>query len=127
MNKAIKITKISLLITFTLIVLYDIIIVVFAGEEATVSNVTLWAGIRLAFVPYAWGVMTSHFFLGKIGRALFGLGKWRFFVWIPISISALIMAFVPSALQLWLSSNLYAPLIAGELVGLYWAQERPKI
>lgn len=124
--KAIKVTKIALFIAATIALIYDVVIVIIE-PAATISKVTLWAGIRLAIVPYAWGVLTSHFWLGKIGRKLFGLGKWRFFVWIPISVGVLMLSlFGPMKLITWTSNNVWSPLFLGLLLGLFWAQKRPK-
>ena len=132
MKKAIKLTKIFSLCVLTVVVVYDVIIGPILGLwEATVSNITYWSGLRLLFAPFAWGVLTSHFWMSKLGRKLFGIDNWRYAVWIPIGTVVLVMSIVGAKLLLspvvWMmNDNLWVPLLAGQLVGLLWAQEKPK-
>lgn len=134
MKKTIKITKILLLVITSVIIVYDVVVKALGYDEATVSNITYWSGLRLVFVPYVWGVITAHFWLSKIGGKLFGFKKWRYFVWIPISVLFLVFTLIGSVdgshltnLSLYFGQNLWIPLLLGECMGLLWAQEKPKM
>ena len=63
MNKdtAIKVTKIFCLITFLIIIIYDIIIAIIQ-PAGTISNVALMLSYKIAFIPFAVGFISGHVF-----------------------------------------------------------------
>ena len=127
LEKAIVATKVILFILLTGLVIYDISIAVRGLWNATLSNQTTTFSSMFPFIPYAWGVLTFHFFGGKVGRRLFGdIPRLRFAIWVPVSIFFLILSiinlFSTIAIVNFMGEYLLLPLLIGQAFGLLWYQ-----
>ena len=111
-----KLTKIFCLITFAVVIIYDIVIVIIQ-PTATISNVTLTLSYKIAFIPFALGFICGHiFWAGKKGK-----GIWGLFVGIAIGI-------ILSIIQSKININPIIYVLIGIPCGhILWTQRKPKI
>ena len=111
-----KLTKIFCIVTFSIVVIYDIVIVIIQ-PSATISNVTLTLSYKIAFIPFALGFISGHiFWAGKKARGLFGI------------IAGILIGAGLTFLQLKIQINPIVYLLIGIPCGhLLWTQKKPEI
>ena len=125
MEKAKKVTRIFLASVLGACLVYDIVIVVLKLWGATLSKETTFISVRFIGIPVMWGVLAAHFFMGRIGRKLFGkISKLRYAIWIPIAVFIVTISIVGCFREIpaliWLGQRLYIPLFFGQVLGLLW-------
>ena len=116
-----KITRIFLAITTAIVIIFDIIIVLTKGVEATISYQVWLIAKGFPFLPHACGVLMSHFFAPDwLSQEIPIL---RYVIWIGVSliILALSITFYPLSII-----HPFIMLIIGLSIGLFWAQSEIK-
>ena len=120
----IKKTKIILLSSIALLIIWDILAVVFGGDKATISYVTFKASHDFVFLPYALGVLVGHF-VGT--RIIHNIPKLRYYIWIMTSIVVLVVAIADPPILDKIKPFSEIPCIFGYLIGwLFWTQKEIK-
>lgn len=110
-----KTTNYLLISLVVIVILYDILALLFGGGTATVSYQIWLAGRKFFFLPYAFGVLGSHFFAPNVFKKM--NIKLKYILWIVTSIIILIFSicYYPS------TAHPFAGLVLGLGVGLLWA------
>lgn len=121
-------TKILLIAGPIIYIIWDIIVAGTNHWSATLSKIMKKSAIAFPFIAFAWGVITSHFFLHKEGMALFSfMDKIRYAVWIPLASLFLIFMIIgwirKSPYLTYMGDHLIMPLLMGVFLGLIWYQK----
>jgi hypothetical protein len=128
-KRLIKITQVLLLVVTSILIGYDVYVAITGIFSATISKQTQYFSVQFPAIPVLWGLLEGHFFYGKIGRKLFGgIPVLRYFIWIPIVtvivILCVINLFTPIAFIVFLGEWLFVPSMFGQLIGLFWWQNK---
>jgi hypothetical protein len=60
-------TRLMIAWLFVGLVVWDVVLAVFVGNEATESKQMQWIGLNWPIVILAWGGLSAHFFCPKMG------------------------------------------------------------
>ena len=115
-----KLTKVFLISVLALIIVWDVIALILGGATATVSYVIFMAAGKFAFIPYAMGVLVSHFFAPDL--VIKYIPKLRYIIWITLSAIVLTLSIIFYPITL----HPFASMSIGRLVGFFWCQKEIK-
>jgi len=113
-----KITTLFLLVATGIVVIFDIVVLIAGGYEATISYQVFCSSWNIPFIPFACGTLMSHFFAPDFFSKK--IPRLRYAIWITISAFFLFISikFYP------LHIHPFVVLLLGMINGCLWAQRK---